>query len=944
MKKTLLILIFSVFCGFVSNAQTEKFWKEVPNNEGIVKHKSVTRGNFPLEFKLFQLDLDGIKQALLSAPDRKELDKRGIIIALPNADGKLERFEMFEASNFDAELQAQYPNIRAYAGMGIDDKTAQVRLSFGVNSLQTMTFRANKSTEFMEPYNSNATIFSVYKKSNVNNKLPFTCLTNEEQQIADLGRNGNTTMTSDPVLRTFRLALSCTAEYANYFGASNAAQSALVLTAYNNTMTRVNGVNNRDLAIHMNIVANSTNVIFYNPATDPYSDAVTGAAGDWNLELQNTLSSSLTGPATSLAANNAAYDIGHLFGASGGGGNAGCIGCICTNDTAATDDKNKGSGFTSPADDVPSGDSFDIDYVAHEMGHQLGANHTFTHSRENNSVNYEPGGGSTIMAYAGITNFNLQNNSDDYFHAASIAQVQANMTTKTCDVETALTHGVPVVNAGADYSIPKSTPFTLTGTMTDTGGGTFTYCWEQYDEATTYSDLCTVSALNGTEDNDCVPSATKTSGAVFRSYPPSTSPSRTFPRLESVLRGSVSTTGGNIPAEFLSSVTRTLNFRLTGRDNSVGGGGGLTQFDNMVVTVANKDALSVSYPAAANTNVYAIGSTHVVTWTGTTSPTTGHQTIAGAANVDILFSNDGGLTFPYTLLSGTPNDGSQSVTLPAGVSGADCRFKVKASANIFFNISKSFAVGNYTYQTQNICTDYPFTLNAAITESADTSYPGVALTITDSYTISDANFYANVTHPNIGQFNILLMAPWQASLNTALWYNNITCTGANMNKGFDVSGSPVNCATTNDGGTFVPFSSANIAAYAGNNSAGSWKVYFKDTVVDSNVSAASFNTFMIQLCRTEQVAVLASESFGLDNFVIYPNPNSGNFNVQFSSNSNNEINIVVHDMRGREIFTHNYNNSGLFNESIQLNNVQSGIYLVTVQDGDRKEVKKIVVE
>jgi len=124
MKKTLLILTFSMFCGFVSNAQTEKFWKEVPKNEGIVKHKSVTRENFPLEFKLFQLNLDGIKQALLSAPDRKELDKRGVIIALPNADGKLERFEMFEASNFDAELQAQYPNIRAYAGLGIDDRTA----------------------------------------------------------------------------------------------------------------------------------------------------------------------------------------------------------------------------------------------------------------------------------------------------------------------------------------------------------------------------------------------------------------------------------------------------------------------------------------------------------------------------------------------------------------------------------------------------------------------------------------------------------------------------------------------------------------------------------------------------------------------------------------------------------------------------------------------------
>ena len=66
--------------------------------------------------------------------------------------------------------------------------------------------------------------------------------------------------------------------------------------------------------------------------------------------------------------------------------------------------------------------------------------------------------------------------------------------------------------------------------------------------------------------------------------------------------------------------------------------------------------------------------------------------------------------------------------------------------------------------------------------------------------------------------------------------------------------------------------------------------------------------------------------------------------MQFSSNSNNEIKIVVHDLRGREIFANNYNNSGLFNESIQLNNVQSGIYLVTVQDGDRKEVKKIIIE
>ena len=943
MKKTLLFLFSAFFASFSLLAQNTPFWKEVSPTAKMVKHQSVNRDDFPSEFKLFQLNIETIKQSLLNAPDRKEIGATGVVITIPNSNGKFERFEMFEASNFDEQLQSQYPNIRAYAGKGLDDKTAQVRLSFGINSLQTMVFRANKPTEFIEPYTQNATIFALYRRDKVNKKSPFTCLTEDEQQIVNLRKNVNETFTSNENLRTFRLALSCVAEYSNYFGATSAAQSGLVLTAFNNTMTRVNGINNRDFAIHMNIIAASTNVIYYNPATDPYSDGATGSGGAWNTELQNNLSENLTGVSTTLAANNAAYDIGHLFGASGGGGNAGCIGCVCTNDSASTVDKNKGAGYTSPSNNVPSGDTFDIDYVVHEMGHQLGANHTFTHSNEDNAVNFEPGSGSTIMAYAGITTKDVQGNSDDYFHAGSIDQVQTNMTGKTCDVETAIGHGVPVVNAGADYTIPKSTPFTLTGSATDSGGGGLTYCWEQYDDASGATQLCSITNLSA-GDNDCVPVGTKTTGPVFRSYQPTTSPSRTFPILQSVLNGSVSTTGSEIAVEFLPSVARTLNFRLTARDNSIIGGGGLTNFDNAVVTVANKDALTVTYPSVANSNVYATGSTQTVTWSGTTNGTTGHHTIAGGSTVDILFSNDGGLTFPYTLVAGTTNDGSQSVTLPAGISGSNCRFKVKASGNIFFNISKSFAVGNYTYQLQDVCTDYVFNLNRVFTESSDSSYPGYSFTISDSFTITDANFYADITHPNIGQVNILLKAPWQPSLNTALWYNNSICTGANMDKWFDVSGSAVNCATTNDGGAFVPYSSATIAGYAGNDSSGAWLLYFKDIVVDSNISTAKFNTFTIQLCRSENVAVLANESFGLDNFTLYPNPNNGNFNIQFNSNSGNDINVNVHDIRGRAIYSKSYTNNGLFNENLQLSNVQSGVYLVTVQDGSRKEIKKIIVQ
>ena len=86
---------------------------------------------------------------------------------------------------------------------------------------------------------------------------------------------------------------------------------------------------------------------------------------NWNAQLQSTLTSII---------GEANYDIGHMFGASGGGGNAGCIGCVCVNGS-------KGSGITSPADGIPQGDNFDIDYVVHEVGHQLGANHTFSMSQ-----------------------------------------------------------------------------------------------------------------------------------------------------------------------------------------------------------------------------------------------------------------------------------------------------------------------------------------------------------------------------------------------------------------------------------------------------------------------------------------------------------------------------------------------------------------------------------
>ena len=934
MKKQLLIALTPILLSGYANAQSDKFWEVSSKGKGnVVTAKGVARESFPKDFMLFDLNSEAMRQTLFSAVN--STSKKSAVISLPNAEGGIEQFEVFEASNFDAELQAQFPQIRAFSGKGLTDKYATLKISISPEGIQTMVFRVGKENEFMEPYSADRKVYAVYKSQREKGKLNWTCSTQDHQAFDDISNKiGSVQKASTGQLKTMRLAQSCNAEYANYFGATSSAQVGLVLAAFNATLTRCNGVYEKDLGLHLNLVAGSTNVIYYDPATDPYSTTL----ANWNTELQNALSTTLTGPSTTLAANNAAYDIGHMFGASGGGGSAGCIGCVCVNATITGTGATKGRGITSPADGVPQGDNFDIDFVVHEVGHQLGANHTFSNANEGYGVNMEVGSGVTIMGYAGITTEDVATHSIDVYHAASIAQIQTNLAGKTCPVTTniAANNATPVVNAGADYTIPMSTPFMLTGSATDANAGdALTYSWEQYDDGAGQTGAASAA------------SATKTSGPNFRSFLPTTSPVRYFPQMASVLNGQTTTQGAEIAVEALSSIARTLNFRLTVRDNAAYSGTapikvGQTNFDNMVVTVdATRGPLTVTSQNTASI-VWAQGSTQTITWNVNNT-----NTSTGGTNVDILLSTDNGATFSTVLLANTPNDGTQTITVP-NVTAANCRVMVKASGNIFFNVnSRNIAIGNYVYQTQNVCNDYAFNLNAAFTESSDTSYPGYQFTINDSFTITDANFYANITHPNIGQVNVLLRAPWQAALNTALWYNNTTCTTANMNKWFDTAGSAVNCANVNNGtfaSAFTPFSAANINGYNTNNSAGVWRMYFKDTVVDSNIAGATFNTFTIQLCYSQSIPVLSAESFEFEDFSLYPNPNKGDFTVKFTSSTGSDIKIVAHDLRGRLVYENSFANTGAINQNVSLNNVESGIYLVSIIDGAKKTVKRVVIE
>src|SRR6185503_6054924 len=463
------ILLFTsmLLCGSVLFAQD--YWSLHTDATRIITDKAVARLSFPKEFKLFDLNKTPLQNELFRVVNNTS--GHSTIITLPNVDGQFEQFEVTEASNFEPALQAQFPDIRAFSGKGLTDKYATLKLSISPQGIQTMVFRADKENEFIEPYSRDHTVYAVFKSQRDPASFPWRCTTPEQQLINDLDKQvNNIGARSTGDLKTMRLAQSVTAEYSNFFGATSASQVSLVLAAVNATLTRSNGVYEKDLAVHLNLIAASTNVFYYNASTDPYSPASSGAGGAWNGELQSTLTSVI---------GEANYDIGHLFGASGGGGNAGCIGCICVNNQ-------KGSGFTSPADGVPQGDNFDIDYVVHEVGHQMGANHTFSMSNEGTGVNKEPGSGITIMGYAGITSQDLAPHSIDIFHQASIAQIQSNLAGKTCPLTTNISanNATPVVNAGNNFTIPISTPFALTGSATDANpGNVLTYCWEQNDNA-----------------------------------------------------------------------------------------------------------------------------------------------------------------------------------------------------------------------------------------------------------------------------------------------------------------------------------------------------------------------------------------------------------------------------------------------------------------------------
>ena len=619
------------------------------------------------------LNVAGLRAALATAPLESQAKGRALVLELPLPNGTNGRFRVVEAPVMAPALAAQFPDIKTYVGVGVDDSNASVRLDLTPRGFHAQVLSATTGTFYIDPttYTTTQRYLSFWKRDMPGRSFECDVIDNAARQDAAASRAGSALRTNGPVLRTYRLAMAATGEYTAFHsqglpaGSTAAQKIAAAQAAIVTSVNRVVGVYEKELAVRLVLVANNSTLVYADPATDPYTNANTSNA---LLAENQTNVDALIGSAN--------YDVGHVF-STASGGVAG-LGVVCR-----TGQKARGTTGTSS----PIGDAFDIDYVAHELGHQFGGSHTFNGNagscagaNRSAAYAYEPGSGTTIMAYAGICGAanNLQPNSDPYFHVASYEQILTYLATTSCGVTTATGNAPPLVTLPANGKVlPISTPFKLTANAFDPDNDALTYCWEEYDLGATGSPTTAQTA------NATIP--------IFRTFNPTASGTRYFPRLPSLVNNTT------VLGERLPTVTRALKFRVTVRDQNNGSQGiigGVNSSD--IVTLSSTSTAGPFLVTAPNATgiSWAGGSSQAITWD--VAGTTGNG--VNCATINLRLSTDGGLTYPTLLLSGTANDGTETVTLP-NVATTTARLMVEAADNYFFDISDN----NFAITTGTAC-------------------------------------------------------------------------------------------------------------------------------------------------------------------------------------------------------------------------------------------------
>jgi len=708
---------------------------------------------FRLNRKLLDNSLAEVPMEFTEAARNKET-----ILEVPTPDGKIERFRIQETALLAPEVAAQYPTWKYFVGQGIDDPTATA--SFDTNDLGFHAYVSGANgTYLIDPYSQkDKENYIVYYKGDIGGSRDgFSCQVKgfSDESFRLLAPSAPQAFSSGTTLRTLKSAWSLTKEYTNFFGGDRTTAFAALGT----TVSRLNVIYRRELAVVFTIVSD-TRTVFTNANTGGFPNADDAKVAEKSNNRNGTVLDAVYGRAN--------YDIGHVLSVTPNPNGLAASPSLCSNDTLGDTDLGlapttvKAQGFTGAP--TPQGDGFNVDYVAHEIGHQFAMSHTFNNdidgSCSTRSIDsaYEPGSGITIMGYGGIcAPRNLAENSIEYFNLRSFDQSLGYLQStnpmtplpQPCGTTAATNNTPPTVTvAQASYNIPARTPFTLNAAATDANGDALTYLWEEFDlnangatgsvPKTTPADNDNPNPIRNNMATDIDDDGTVR--PIFRAYNPTTGGSRTFPSLYYILNPAGNApAGSNQPTEFytgtlpfapttnatagyvckagetcvrgerLPTISRTMNFRVTVRDNNANGGGVADAATSVTVaggagpfqvTTQNSAAanLQESYSPLAPEATWQTGTTQTVTWDIANTNTAP----INAANVNILLSTDGGQTFPITLKNNTANDGSEPITVPNNPTQT-ARIKVEAVGNIFFDINNAnFAITAPTAATVSV--------------------------------------------------------------------------------------------------------------------------------------------------------------------------------------------------------------------------------------------------
>jgi subtilisin-like proprotein convertase family protein len=445
---------------------------------------------------------------------------------------------------------------------------------------------------------------------------------------------------SRPPLRQYDFAVATTGEYAQYHGGTKADVAAELV----NLMVRVNEVMRREYSVEYILIEETDTLFFLDPETDGFTNGNTSVLiNQVDVTIGNLIDVN-------------AYDLGHILCTQYGG--LASVSSVCS-------DRRKRNGVS--CGDNPIGDRFYVELVCHEVGHQMGSRHSFNHCRGVNEsllTGFEPGSGTTIMAYSGLCGGNnVSTVTSPYYNIGSIEAITAYMhegNGARCAEETERPGQIPTLSFDFDTDnptvIPGSTPFELTANVTaDTMD--LLYCWEQYD-AVPFN--CNVNNPTG----NC---------PLFRSYEPTPDPTRVFPRIDRLINGTSSRW------EKLPDYDRSMQFMCTLRDWDPEGG--TLDWDLVQLDVAG-DAGPFTVGDISGT--YEVGDQIEINWDVAQTD----QAPVSCGRVDIYMSEDGGFTYPHLLAESVPNSGTLTLNAP-NIPTDNAKIKVKGHDNFFFNISGS---------------------------------------------------------------------------------------------------------------------------------------------------------------------------------------------------------------------------------------------------------------